>query len=77
MKPGYVDGFSKNELYSRLPTDECMEQGHAGHRTMTKSVKAYRNQTGPIRRGVGLATFWYNTGRLPHLAGDLLLPHAC
>ena len=30
-----------------------------------EKVKAYANQTGPIRRGIGLATFWYNTAVFP------------
>lgn len=30
-----------------------------------EKLKAYANQTGPIRRGIGLATFWYNTAVFP------------
>ena len=63
MKKGYVDGFSHNELY----TDsfrECMEKGMQAIGYEEK-LKKYQNQTGPIRRGIGLATFWYNTAVYP------------
>ncbi len=30
-----------------------------------EKVKAYADQTGPIRRGISLATFWYNTAVFP------------
>ena len=63
MKPGYVDGFSKNELYEDSYR-QCMEKGMKAIGYEEK-VKAYANQTGPIRRGIGLATFWYNTAVFP------------
>ncbi len=63
MPVGYVDGFSKNELYSDT-FHQCMEKGMAaiGYR---EKLAAYRNQTGPVRRGIGLAVFWYNTAVWP------------
>ena len=63
MKPGYVDGFSKNELYEDSYR-QCMEKGMKAIGYEEK-LKAYANQTGPIRRGIGLATFWYNTAVYP------------
>ena len=63
MKPGYVDGFSKNELYTDSYR-QCMEKGMQAIGYEEK-VKAYADQTGPIRRGIGLATFWYNTAVFP------------
>ena len=63
MKPGYVDGFSKNELYEDSYR-QCMEKGMKAIGYEEK-LKAYANQTGPIRRGIGLATFWYNTAVFP------------
>ena len=63
MKPGYVDGFSKNELYEDSYR-QCMEKGMKAIGYEEK-VKAYANQTGPIRRGIGVAAFWYNTAVYP------------
>ncbi|MBD5147801.1 MAG: xanthine dehydrogenase molybdenum-binding subunit XdhA [Oscillibacter sp.] len=63
MPVGYIDGFSKNELYHDT-FNQCMEKGMAalGYR---EKRQAYANQTGPVRRGVGLAVFWYNTAVWP------------
>ena len=58
-----VDGFSKNELYTDSYR-QCMEKGMQAIGYEEK-VKAYADQTGPIRRGIGLATFWYNTAVFP------------
>ena len=63
MPVGYTDGFSKNELYSDT-FNQCMDKGMAAIDYQRK-FEAYRNQTGPIRRGVGLAVFWYNTAVWP------------
>ena len=63
MPMGYVDGFSKNELYADT-FNQCMEKGMAALGYQEK-YRAYRNQTGPVRRGVGLAVFWYNTAVWP------------
>ena len=63
MPKGYIDGFSKNENYDdtfRQVMDRGMEA--IGY---TEKRKAYANQTGPIRRGVGMALFWYNTAVWP------------
>ena len=63
MPVGYVDGFSKNENYFDS-FRQCMEKGMAAIGYAEKR-QAWRDQTGPIRRGVGLAAFWYNTAVWP------------
>nr|WP_325185709.1 xanthine dehydrogenase subunit XdhA [uncultured Oscillibacter sp.] len=63
MPVGYVDGFSKNELYHDT-FNQCMDKGIAAI-DYIKKFEAYRDQTGPVRRGVGLAVFWYNTAVWP------------
>ena len=63
MPVGYVDGFTKNELYADT-YNQCLDKGMALIDYQNK-LKAYRNQTGDIRRGVGVATFWYNTAVYP------------
>ena len=63
MPVGYVDGFSKNEMYYDT-FNQCMDKGMAMIDYQRKH-REYQNQTGPIRRGVGLAVFWYNSGVWP------------
>ena len=63
MPMGYVDGFSKNELYTDT-FNQCMDKGMAAIDYQRKYAE-YRNQTGPIRKGIGLAVFWYNTAVWP------------
>ena len=63
MPVGYADSFSRNVNYFdsfRQCIDKGMEQ--FGFR---EKQKEYAAQTGDIRRGVGLAVFWYNTGVWP------------
>ncbi|WP_409968872.1 xanthine dehydrogenase molybdenum-binding subunit XdhA [Bengtsoniella intestinalis] len=63
MPVGYVDGFSKNELYHDT-FNQCMDKGMTMLDFQRKQAE-YANQTGDIRRGVGLAVFWYNTAVWP------------
>ena len=63
MPVGYVDGFSKNELYSDT-FNQCMDKA-LEKLDYEKKFREYQNQTGPVRRGVGLAVFWYNTAVWP------------
>ena len=63
MPVGYVDGFSKNELYSDS-FNQCMNKGME-LLDYRRKYQEYQNQTGPLRRGVGLAVFWYNTAVWP------------
>lgn len=63
MPVGYRDAFSGNELYADT-FNQCLTKG-AGIIDYEKKLKLYQNQTGPIRRGIGCAVFWYNTGVYP------------
>ena len=63
MPQGYVDGFSKNENYYDS-FRECMDKG-AAYLHYAEKRKRYEHQTGPVRRGVGAALFWYNTAVWP------------
>ena len=63
MPVGYMDPFSKNELYSDT-FNQCIDKGMEVTDYLRK-YKAYQNQTGDIRRGIGMAVFWYNTAVWP------------
>ncbi len=63
MPVGYVDGFSKNELYSDT-FNQSMDVGIKAF-DYYKKRDLYRNQTGDIRRGIGMSVFWYNTAVFP------------
>ncbi len=63
MPVGYVDGFSKNENF--FPSHaQCIEKGKAFIKWDEKKKK-YANESGPIRHGLGMAIFWYNTAVWP------------
>lgn len=63
MPKGFVDGFSKNVNYFDT-FHECMEKGKA-YIDYNRKMKEYAGQTGEIRKGIGVAAFWYNTGVWP------------
>ena len=63
MPVGFKDGFSKNENYFDT-FNQVMDKGMAAI-GYTEKRKAYAHQTGPVRRGVGMALFWYNTAVWP------------
>lgn len=63
MPVGFVDNFSKNEMYYDT-FNQCMDAGMKAI-DYERKFKEYQNQTGPVRRGVGLAVFWYNSGVWP------------
>ncbi len=63
MPKGYVDSFSKNENYYDT-FRQVMEKGAAAIGYQEKR-RAYQNQSGPVRRGIGMALFWYNTAVWP------------
>ncbi len=63
MPVGYKDGFSKNELYDDS-FNQCLDKGKACI-DYDRKLAAYANQSGPVRRGVGMAIFWYNTAVWP------------
>ena len=63
MPVGFYDGFSHNCNY--YPSHkQCIEKGME-YIGWAKKHEEYKNQTGPVRRGVGMAIFWYNTGVYP------------
>lgn len=63
MPQGYTDAFSKNCNYYDT-FNQVMDKGMEAIGYAEKR-RAYANQTGPIRRGVGMALFWYNTAVWP------------
>lgn len=63
MPVGYVDGFSKNENYFDS-FNQCIEKGKK-YIDYDRKIEEYKNQTGDIRRGIGMAVFWYNTAVWP------------
>lgn len=63
MPKGYIDPFSKNELYDDT-FNQCLDKAIASI-GWNEKVKKYQNQTGPIRKGIGVAVFWYNTAVWP------------
>ncbi len=69
MPQGYVDGFSKNENYYdtfRQVMDKGAEAiGYVEKRAAYGDRTGTVCQTGSVRRGVGMALFWYNTAVWP------------
>ena len=63
MPVGYVDGFSKNENYFDS-YNQCLDKAVA-YMDYDRKRAEYANQTGPIRKGIGIAPFWYNTAVWP------------
>ena len=63
MRPGYEDPHThvKCNTYGLM---ECMEKGRRFIHWDEKS-REYENQTGPIRKGIGMAIFCYKTGVYP------------
>lgn len=63
MPVGYEDGFSKNVNYFDS-YNQCLDKGKA-YIDYDRKIAEYSKQTGPIRRGIGVAAFWYNTAVYP------------
>ena len=63
MPLGYRDPFSGITCHS-TGLKQCMEKG-AQFIGWAEKRRAYRKQTGPVRRGVGMAVFSYKTGVYP------------
>ena len=63
MRPGYVDPHThvKCNTYGLA---ECMEKGREFIRWDEKR-REYENQTGPVRKGIGMDIFCYKTGVYP------------
>ena len=63
MPVGFVDAFTKNVNYFDS-FRQCVEAGKAKIKWDEKRVR-YAKQNGPVRRGVGMSLFWYNTAVWP------------
>lgn len=63
MPVGYVDAFSKNELYDDT-FNQCLDKAMEAI-DYRRKFKEYQNQTGDVRRGIGVSVFWYNTAVWP------------
>lgn len=63
MKLGFVDPGTGITCHSS-GLSECMDRG-AEHIRWREKREAYQGQTGPVRRGVGMAIFCYKTGVYP------------
>jgi xanthine dehydrogenase molybdenum-binding subunit len=63
MPKGFRDAFSQNENYEDSYR-QCLEKGKA-YIDYDRKVAEFAKDTGPIRRGIGVAAFWYNTGVYP------------
>ena len=63
MPVGFVNGFNLAEnFYDSL--NQCIDKGLEVFDYYGK-MEQYKNQTGPIRRGVGMAIFYYTAGVWP------------
>jgi len=63
MPVGYKDNFSKNENYFDS-FNQCADKAIA-YMDYHRKFEEYKNQTGPVRKGIGLSYFWYNTAVWP------------
>lgn len=63
VKEGYVDPHTKI-AFNSYGLMECMKKG-AEFVHWDEKRKEYANQTGPVRRGIGMAIFCYKTGVYP------------
>lgn len=63
MPVGYTDAFTGNVNYYDT-YNQCMEKAMS-YTDYLKKHKEYENQTGNIRKGIGLSCFWYNTAVYP------------
>ncbi len=63
MPVGYKDNFSKNVNYFDT-FNQCIEKAKA-YIDYDRKYEEYKNQSGNIRKGIGMAVFWYNTAVWP------------
>ncbi|MCL2670648.1 MAG: xanthine dehydrogenase molybdenum-binding subunit XdhA [Clostridiales bacterium] len=63
MPVGFLNAFDHNENYYDS-FNQCLAVGMK-EIDYEKKLKAYQNQTGDIRRGIGHSIFWYNTAVWP------------
>ena len=66
MPVGFVHQFSHNELYTDT-FNQCFDKGskYIDYDRKYKLYQGKKNQSGDIRRGIGVATYWYNTAVYP------------
>jgi xanthine dehydrogenase molybdenum-binding subunit len=63
MPVGFIDTFTGNvNRYDSFR--QCVEKGKA-YIKWDEKRELYKDQTGPVRRGVGMSLFWYNTAVWP------------
>jgi xanthine dehydrogenase molybdenum-binding subunit len=63
MPVGYWDPYSEKALHDDS-FNQCLDRAMETAQYARKK-KEYRNQTGNIRRGIGAALFWFDTGVAP------------
>jgi xanthine dehydrogenase molybdenum-binding subunit len=63
MPLGFIDPFTKN-VNNFDSFHQCVEKGK-DYIKWDEKRELYKNQTGPLRRGVGMSLFWYNTAVWP------------
>lgn len=63
MPKDYIDNISNNQNYFDS-FRQCIQKGKEIS-DYNKKLLEYQNQTGTLRRGIGMAAFWYNTGVWP------------
>lgn len=63
MQLGYVDPMTTITCHS-IGLQECITKGRR-YLNWDEKVEKYKNQTGPVRRGVGMGIFCYKTGVYP------------
>ncbi|MGD1820707.1 MAG: xanthine dehydrogenase subunit XdhA [Pleomorphochaeta sp.] len=63
MQVGFVDPITTIACHSS-GLDECIDKGKE-YVNWDEKVKEYQNQTGDVRRGIGMAVFCYKTGVYP------------
>lgn len=63
MEVGYRDSFSKNENYFDS-FNQCIKNGME-YIDYDRKLEEFSHDTGDVRRGIGMAVFWYNTAVWP------------
>ena len=63
MEVGFTDPFSQNVNYFDS-LNQCIAKGRE-YIHWDEKLEKYKKQTGPIRRGIGMSIFWYNTAVWP------------
>lgn len=64
MAVGYRDEYTKNEMYQDS-LNQCIDKGMELFRWNERKAACEKQQDGSVRRGVGMAIFWYSSGVWP------------